>query len=98
MTPCRPSINTELMLHTEDIGIVEIQKIRRAAVGVEILFQKLEAHTRGIIIPLLTVINGSDKTIHARGFRRHSLREVMGKSRNSTESWEIISQKSDTLR
>ena len=98
MTPRSPSINTELMLHAEDIGIVEIQEIRRATVGVEILFQKLEAHTRGIIIPLLTVIDGSDKTVHARGFRRHSLREVMGECSNSTESWEIISQKGDTLR
>lgn len=98
MAPGRPTINSELMLYAEHIDIIEIQEICSASVGVEILFQKLETHTLGIIIPFLPIIDCPHETIAIRHLCRNRLAKIVGEGRDSAKPWQVIAQEGDTLR
>ena len=65
MAARRPAVDAELMLHAEHVRVVEVQKIRRAPVGIEILLQQLEAHPRRIVVALRPVIHRADKTFRS---------------------------------
>lgn len=54
------------MLHGEHIGIVEIQVISGAAIGIQVFFLQLAAHQRSIAVALLAVIDGTNETIRLR--------------------------------
>ena len=45
------------MLDAEDIRVVEVQEIRRPAIGIQILLVQLEAHALRVIIGLKLVIH-----------------------------------------
>jgi hypothetical protein len=66
MTSSSPSVDAELMLHAEHLGIVEVQEIRRLPIRSEILLHDLKAHAGRISITLGSVIDRSDKAIRTR--------------------------------
>ena len=47
MAPGRSTVDAELVLHAEHVRVVEVQEIRGAPVGVQILLVQLEAYARG---------------------------------------------------
>lgn len=63
MATCRSAVDAEFMLDAEDVGVVEVEKIGGAAVGVQIFFEHLEAHSRWILVTFELVVDGTCKTL-----------------------------------
>ncbi|MEZ5329382.1 MAG: hypothetical protein R3F19_30400 [Verrucomicrobiales bacterium] len=40
MAASRPAVDAEFVLHAEDVGIVEVQEIRGATIGIEIVLHR----------------------------------------------------------
>ena len=59
MAPGSTTIDAELMLHAEDIRVVEVQKVSPAPVGIEILLRDFKMHPGRILVALLAVIHST---------------------------------------
>ena len=98
MASRRTSIDAELVLHAECLGVVEIQKVSCYAVGLEILFHDLKAYTWRIGIALGAVIHRPDKAIRSRGDQGNRLAQIMRKSGDPAQPWQIIAQEGDPMQ
>ena len=98
MTARRPAIDAELMLHAQHVGIVEVQKIRRAPVGIEILFQQLKADPRRIFVTLHAIIHRPRKTLRVRRRARDAFTKIGRKSRDPTTPRIVPAEESNALR
>jgi len=63
MAARRPAENTELVLHTNHVHVCDVQKIRCAQIGRQILLRNLEAHFGRIIVTFREIIHGHDKAL-----------------------------------
>ena len=67
MAARRSAVDAELVLHAEHIDVVEVQEVRRAPVGIEVLLVKLEAHTRRIVVAFRAIIDRADEDTASPG-------------------------------
>ena len=66
----RAAVDAILMLETNDLGVGEIEKVRRALIAVQILLGDLEAHLGWIIVSFGAVVDRNDEALGA-GTERH---------------------------
>ena len=97
MAARRPSKNTELMLETNDIHVVDVQEIRRAQVGRQILFRDLKAHLRRIIITVLDIIDRHDRALDRGKFGGDGAAKVGRERGDAAFSWQVIAEKCDFM-
>ena len=63
MAARRAAVDAELVLNGQHLRVVEIEEIRRPAVGIQILFEHLETHPRRIPIALRTIVHRPRETL-----------------------------------
>ena len=76
MAPGGPAVDPKLVLNTDDVHIADIDEVRRALVGREILLFYFEPHHAGILVPLLDIINRHRKALGLGVLRRNRCKQV----------------------
>ena len=94
MTARRTAVDAKLMLHAQHIHIVEVQKVRRASIGVDILLHELKAHAWGILVALHAVIHRSHIALRLWRCSGHRLAHIAREGRDSTLTGNIVPEKS----
>src|SRR5437763_9090201 len=97
MTSGRAAIDAKFVLDRDDLDVINVQEIRRAPVGVDLLFVDLKTDARRIIVTLRTVVNRSHYAFAIRVFGCHRLANVWRKRRDATLPRQIVAQKSDAV-
>jgi hypothetical protein len=92
MTARRPAENPELMLHANHVHVRDVQEIRRAQVGWQVLLRNLEAHFRRVIVAARKVIDRDDQALHRRKFRRHRAAQIGRERGDAAFPWQIIAE------
>ncbi len=83
------------MLKTDHVGVAEIQVIGRAAIGVEIVFVKLESHLARVFVALKQIVDRCDEAFRLRVLLRNGLAQVVRKGRDPAFAREVIAQEGD---
>ena len=71
-----PAVNPKLVLNADDVHVADVDEVRRALVGREILLFYFETHDAGILVPLLDVIDRHRKALALGVLRRHRGEQV----------------------
>ena len=95
MAARRPAENAELVLHANHVHVRDVQKIRRAQVGRQVLFRNLEAHLRRIIVTLREIIDRHDEALHRWKLRRHGAAQVRRERGDAAFPRQVIAEKRD---
>jgi len=82
------------VLQRNHVDAVDVQKVGRPTIGVEVLLGQLEAHARRVGVPLLDVINGQGQTLHIRIFGGNGLTQVRGEGSNAALAWQVVADES----
>ena len=97
MAPRRPAINAELVLHRDDLDVVDVQKLRRAPVGIQLLLLDLERHARRIIVALRPVVHRPHDAMRLGKLRRDGLADVGGECGNAATPRHVVAEKGDVF-
>ena len=92
VTARQPAVYAKLVFHAEDIHICNVEEIRRAQVGRQILLRNLESHLRRILIAALDVIDRNDQALRGRKLKRHRSAQVCCERCNAALPREIIAE------
>ncbi len=98
MAPSRTAVDAELVLHTQYIRIIEVQKICRAPVGVPILLIQFKAHAGRIIVALTQIVHCAHETLGGRSRRCHRLTNIGCEGSDAAQPWQVAAQEGDTVR
>ena len=93
--PGGPAVNPKLVLDADDIHIADVEEVRRALVGREILLFYFETHDAGILVPLLDIIDRHSKALALGVLRRHRGEQVGREGGDSTLAREVVAEKGD---
>ena len=95
MTARRPAENAEFMLHANHVHVRDVQEIRRAEVGRQVLLRNLKAHFRRVIVTAREIIDRHDEALHRRKLGRHRTAQVRRERGNTAFPWQIIAEERD---
>ena len=98
MTAGRPAENPELMWHAENVSVVEVKEVRRTAVGIEILFQNLEANARRVLVPFHPVVYGTRVALRRWHSHPDGLTEIVRERGDATLPRRVTADEGDTPR
>ena len=84
MPPGGPAVNPKLVLDADDVHVADIEEVRRAVVGREILLFDFEAHHAGILVAVLDIIDRHRKALALGVLRRHRGKQVGREGGDST--------------
>jgi hypothetical protein len=90
MASGRASVDPELMLDAKQVGVVEVQEIGAAPVGIEILLQEFEADAGRVVVPLRAVVHRPDIAFGAGGGGGHRFAEILCEGRDPAMSRRIV--------
>jgi len=82
----------KLMLHANHVHVRDVQKIRRAQVGRQVLLRNLKAHFRRVIVAAGEVIDRHDEALNRRMLRRHRAAQIGRKRGNAAFPRQIIAE------
>ena len=90
MASGRASVDPELMLDAKQVGVVEVQEIGAAPVGIEILLQEFEADAGRVVVPLGAVVHRPDIAFGVGGGGGHRFAEILREGRDPAMSRRIV--------
>ena len=97
MTPGRPAVDAKLVLHRDDLDVIDVQEIRRAPIGVEFLLVDLKPNARRIIITFRAIVDCSHDAFAIRILGCDRLADIRGKSGDAALPRHVVSQESDAI-
>jgi hypothetical protein len=89
------AVDAELVLDGEDVGVVEVEEIGGATVGVEVFFEEFEADAGWVVVALDPVVDCADEAVGFRSGGGDGLAEVVGEGGDAAESGQVICQEGD---
>ncbi len=95
MAAGRSAVNAELMLHANHVHVRDVQKIRRAQIGGQVLLLNFKTHFRRIRIAVHKVIHRHDEALQRGEFFRHGTAQIRGERGDAAFPRQIIAQESD---
>ena len=98
MTARRTPVDPEFVLHAEHVRVVEVQKIRRTTVRIEILLQQLKTNARRVFVALGPVVDRRHITVGSGCRTRHRLAEIMRESRDSAQARKVVAEEGNAPR
>ena len=84
MAAGRPAVNAKLVLNADNVHVADVDEVRRALVGREILFFYLETHHAGILVPFLDIVNRHRKALALGVLGRHGCEQIGRERSNAT--------------
>src|SRR5690606_14979814 len=93
----RPAVDAELVLHAGHLGIAEVDEIRGATVGVDVLFRDLEPYFGRIIIAGRIVVHGNDQAFRIRKLAGDRVTDVMRERGNATFAGEVVANQGELM-
>ena len=90
MASRRSPVDAELVLDAEQVGVLDVQEVSAATVGIPILLIDLEAHAGGVSVSLRMVIDGDHVALRGGAGRGHRLAEIMGEGCQSAEPGQVV--------
>src|SRR5947209_14120534 len=95
VTASRPAKNTELVLQADDIHIADVEKVRGAPIGRQVLLLNFEANHLRILVATRNVVDRYGEAL-ALGMRAGDRRkQVRRERRNAALSRQVVAHKSD---
>jgi hypothetical protein len=88
----RSAVDAKLVLDRNDLDVVDIEEVSRAAIGIEFLFVNLEPYSRWIVIAFRAIINRAHHALTFREFRSNGFADVGGKSGNAALTRKMIAE------
>jgi hypothetical protein len=93
--PRASSIDSVLMLEADDVYVADVQEVRCAQIGREVMLFHLESNDVWIRISFGGVVHGDDETLTLRVRRGHRLMQVGSVIRNAAFSRQMIADEGD---
>ena len=90
-----PAVNPKLVLNADDVHVADVDEVRRALVGREILLFYFETHDAGILVALLNIINRHRKALALGVLRRHRGEQVGRERGDATLARQIVAEEGD---
>ena len=90
--------NAELVLHAEHVGVVEVQEIRRAPVGVDLAVVQLETHRGRIIVTAGPVVHRQSEALHVGKHGGDGVQKVSGEGRDATLARHVVAEKCHAMK
>jgi hypothetical protein len=84
MTASGSAIYTEFVLNGDDLDVIDVKVVCRAAIRIELLFVDLKTYSIGIVVPFRTIVDRSDNTSTTWKVRGDGLAQVGCESRDPT--------------
>src|SRR4051794_2180984 len=97
MTSGWPPVNPKLVLDRDDFDVVNVQKIRRAPVGIDFLLVDLKANPRRIRVTFGAIVDRSHDAFASRILGCDRLANIRGKSRYATLPRHIVAEEGNTV-
>ena len=95
MAPGGPAVNPKLVLNADDVHVADVEEVRRALVGGEILLFYFKTHDAGILVPLLDIIDRHRKALALGVLRRHRGEQVGREGGDAALARQIVAEKGD---
>jgi hypothetical protein len=89
------TIDPEFMLNRDNFDVVDVQKVGRAPVGIDLDLVNLKTYSGWIIVAFRTIIDRAYDALAFRELRSNGLADVLGKGGNSASARKMISNKGD---
>jgi hypothetical protein len=95
VTPGGPAVDPEFVLHADDVHVSDVEEVRGALVGRQVLLFDLEPNDVGIVVSALDVVDRDGDALASRVFRCDA-REQIGRERGDAAlARQVIAQKGD---
>ena len=95
MAAGRPAENPELVLQADDVDVADVEEVRRALVGGQVLFLDLEANFRRIFVAALEVVDRHRKALGLGLLGRHRRQQVGGEGGDAAFARQVIAEEGD---
>ena len=89
----RPAVDAELMLHADDVRAAEVEEIRRAPVGSQVLLLDLEANRVRIRVATRQIVHRHRETLALGVLGRHRGEHIRGKGGDAAFPRQVVAQK-----
>ena len=95
MAAGRPAENAELVLQADDVHVADVEEVRGAQIGRQVLLLNLEANHFRVFVATLNVIDRHGEAL-ALGMRGcHGRKQVGRERRNAALARQVVADKSD---
>ena len=91
----RPAENPELVLQADDVGMADVEEIRRPQIGGQVLLLDFEAHFRRILVAALEVVDRHRKALGPGLVGRHRRPQVGGEGGDAAFARQVIAEEGD---
>ena len=98
MTPRHSAEDAELMLHAQHLRIVEVQKIRRAPVRIQVLLKHFKADALRIAMAFHTIVHRSREAFRVRRSTGDRLAQIRRESRDPAAPRLVSTEERDPFR
>lgn len=98
MTASGAPVDAKLMLHAEHVDVVEVDKVRRTAIAIEVLLQDLEANSRWVSVAFDVIIHRTRNALRVRCSAGDGFAKVGGEGGDSTLPRFVASEECDPFR
>ena len=95
MAAGRTAVDAELVLHRKHLDVVDVQKLRRPAVGLDFLLRDFKSHATGIVVARLAVVDRSHDTLRLRILCGNRLADVGREGGNTATARNVIPDKGE---
>ena len=95
VTAGRPAENAELVLQADDVHVADVEEVRRAQIGRQILLLNLEANHFRILVAALDVIDRHRETLALRMRGCHGGKQVGRKRGDAALARQVVADERD---
>ena len=95
MTADRPSEDAELVLQTHDVHVADIEEVRGAQIGRQILLLDLEANHFRVLVATLDIVHRNGKALALRMRACDGCQQVGRERGNATLTRQVVANKRD---
>src|SRR5256885_14491854 len=98
MAACRSAEDAVFVLEKNHLNVAEIQKFRRAFIGVDVLFGDFKTDFFRISVGFGSVVDRNDITFDPRKLAGHGPAKIVRKRADAAPPWEISSDERNLAR
>ena len=63
VAPGRSAVDAEFMLDAQHVRVVEVEEVRRPAIGMQVFLVQFEAHPRRILVGVDAIVHGAGEAL-----------------------------------
>ena len=95
MTTGGPAENAELVLQADDVHVADVEEVRGAQIGRQVLLLNLEANHFRVLVATRNVIDRHGEALALGMHGRYGGKQVRRERGNAALAWQVVANKRD---